>query len=394
MNDALNIHWNAKSRQPYERRLPNTVSQFFAGKNILITGSSGFLAQQIIQRLQNDVPDHGDLIGIDIVSLNGSEDADPVPVPRKGVSANTETDQFVFYQGYCGDSQLLKTIFAQHRIDFVIHCAAQKYLPKLQNDPYRALKENTLESIMFLEFCLEAKVPNILYVSTDKATEPISIYGVSKLFPERFLAAKSKSFPKSNISCIRLGNIFGSSGSVLKQWDDQWSASNSIIIRGKAMQRIFVSPSQAAVYCLISLFASNELQETHSEGLLRFGPAQADSWSIYELAQHWLKLKGVSNPETHIQNTPALAGEKTSERIWSTLDTPLKSSFEELSFICDRPNSDYNLDGQAGTAIDKAIARLKQIVANAESNAVGQGFSEKTQKQSLEWIKDNVFDLR
>ena len=78
----------------------------------------------------------------------------------------------------------------------------------------------------------------------------------------------------------------------------------------------------------------------------------------------------------------------------STLETPLKSNFEELSFICDRPNSDYNLDGQAGTAIDKAIARLKQIVANAESNAVGQGFSEKTQKQSLEWIKDNVFDLR
>ena len=392
MNDALNILWNAISKQLYERRLPNEVSQLFAGKNILITGSSGFLGQQIIQRLQNDVPDHGDLIGIDVVSLNGSEDADSVPVPPKTMSANTGTDQVFFYQGHCGDSQLLKTIFAQHRIDIVIHCAAQKYLPELQNNPCRAIKENTLESLMFLKFCLEAKVPYILYVSTDKATEPISIYGVSKLFPERYLAEKAKSYPQSNISCIRLGNIFGSSGSVLKQWDDQWSSSNSIILRGKQMQRIFVSPSQAAVYGLMSLFVSSELQDTHSEGLLRFGPAQADSWSIYELAQHWLKLKGVSNPETHIQYAPALAGEKTSERIWSTLDKPLKSFFEELSFIYDRPNSDSNPDGQAGTAIDKAIARLKQIVENAKSNAVGQGISEKTQKQSLEWIKDNVFD--
>ena len=102
------------------------------------------------------------------------------------------------------------------------------------------------------------------------------------------------------------------------------------------------------------------------------------SWSIFELAKHWLKLKGVSNPETHIQYTPPLSGEKTSECIWSALETPLKSTFEELSFICDRPNSDSNPKVQEGTAIDKAILSLKKIVANAESNAVGQGISEKT----------------
>ena len=118
------------------------------------------------------------------------------------------------------------------------------------------------------------------------------------------------------------------------------------------------------------------------------------SWSIFELAKHWLKLKGVSNPESHIRYTPPFSGEKTSECIWSTLETPLKSSFEELSFICDRPNSDSNPKVKEETAINKAIFSLKQIVANTESNAVGQGISEKTQKQSLEWIKDNVFDPR
>jgi hypothetical protein len=102
------------------------------------------------------------------------------------------------------------------------------------------------------------------------------------------------------------------------------------------------------------------------------------SWSIFELAKHWLKLKGVSNPETHIQYASALTGEKTIERIWTTLDKPLESFFEELFFICDRPNSDSNPKVQEGTAIDKAILSLKKIVANAESNAVGQGISEKT----------------
>jgi len=76
------------------------------------------------------------------------------------------------------------------------------------------------------------------------------------------------------------------------------------------------------------------------------------------------------------------------------LDTPLKSSFDELSFIYDRPNSDSNPKVKEETAINKAIFSLKQIVANTESNAVGQGISEKSQKQSLEWIKNNVFDPR
>lgn len=160
------------------------------------------------------------------------------------------------------------------------------------------------------------------------------------------------------------------------------------------LKRIFLSPSQAAVYCLMSLFVSKEIQDTHSEGLLRFGLVQVDSWSIFKLAKHWLKLKGVSNPESHIQYTPPFSGEKTREYIWSTLETPLKSNFEELSFICDRPNSDSNPKVKEETAINKAIFSLKQIVANTESNAVGQGISEKSQKQSLEWIKNNVFDPR
>ena len=59
-----------------------------------------------------------------------------------------------------------------------------------------------------------------------------------------------------------------------------------------------------------------------------------------------------------------------------------------------RPNSDSNTKVKEETAINKAIFSLKQIVANTESNAVGQGISEKSQKQSLEWIKNNVFDPR
>ncbi|MDA0718698.1 MAG: hypothetical protein O3B88_08895 [Bacteroidetes bacterium] len=87
MIEPIELLWNAMSRQPFKRSLPGSVADFFCGKNIFITGSSGFLARHIIQMLSKEVSSPGAIIGIDLVSADSQADMQPT----------------VFYQGRCGD---------------------------------------------------------------------------------------------------------------------------------------------------------------------------------------------------------------------------------------------------------------------------------------------------
>ncbi len=98
MNQSLQKLWYAMTTVPFELGLQEQVSEFFSGKNILITGSSGFLGGQIIQMLLRDVPSLGSIIGIDLVAQISNAD--------KAVST--------FYHGHCADPALLNTIFGQH----------------------------------------------------------------------------------------------------------------------------------------------------------------------------------------------------------------------------------------------------------------------------------------
>lgn len=371
MNKSIEALWFSMTSQSFEYSLPPVVAEFFRGKNILITGSSGFLARQIIQMLRNDAPELGDIIGIDLVSVNTHLASKPT----------------LFYQGACGDQSLLSQIFKENKIDKVIHCAAEKHLPQLQNDPFGALTRNTFQSINFLGFCLRQGVKDIMYVSTDKATEPKSIYGASKRFPELYLAAQSPDFPVTNVSCIRLGNIFGSSGSVIEQWSEQLNKDRVITLRGHDMKRIFVSPSQAALYCLSALELSQSLRHKDAAGLLRFGPSQQISWSIEQLAHNWLKQKGITERQEHINRTPALAGEKHSEIIWSESDTPLVSNFLELSYVVETAHSKID--------IVKALSTLEEIYSAAQthSDLKSDLTPGETQVSALAWIQENVPDF-
>lgn len=370
MIEPIELLWNAMSKQPFKRSLPGSVADFFFGKNILITGSSGFLARHIIQMLSKEVSSPGAIIGIDLVSADSQADMQPT----------------VFYQGRCGDQGLLNQIFSHHSVDIVIHCAAEKHLPQLQNDPLGALIRNTSESIKFLAFCLGRGVKDLLYVSTDKATQPKSVYGASKYFPELYLRAVAASYPQANISCIRLGNIFGSSGSVLQQWSAQFVSERAITVRGQGMQRIFVSPRQAALYCLCALELAQDHQQKSGARILRFGPTVQTSWSIEQLAHNWLTQKNISEPQAHIHHAPALAGEKHSEIIWCENDAPVASKFPELSYVVEAAELEIDMD--------KALSTLEVICTAAQtdsdSNSNLNGKVREIQAKALAWITDHV----
>lgn len=106
---------------------------------------------------------------------------------------------------------------AMHGVDIVVHAAALKQVPACEYNPMEAIKTNILGSSNVVEAALDAGVQKVLALSTDKAVNPINLYGATKLAAEK-LFIQSNSYAggmATRFSCVRYGNVVGSRGSVV-----------------------------------------------------------------------------------------------------------------------------------------------------------------------------------
>ena len=120
-----------------------------------------------------------------------------------------------FFLGDLRDKDRLKVAFKE--IDIVVHAAALKQVESSEYNPYECIKTNIIGSQNVITASLENNVKKVIFISTDKAANPINLYGATKLAAEKlFIAAnniKGKSITK--FSVVRYGNVIGSRGSVI-----------------------------------------------------------------------------------------------------------------------------------------------------------------------------------
>jgi UDP-N-acetylglucosamine 4,6-dehydratase len=102
-------------------------------------------------------------------------------------------------------------------VDYVVHAAALKQVPALEYNPFEAIKTNILGAENIVEAALERSVKKVIAISTDKAVNPINLYGATKLAMEKiFVAANSYvRYREICFSVVRYGNVIGSRGSVV-----------------------------------------------------------------------------------------------------------------------------------------------------------------------------------
>ncbi len=106
---------------------------------------------------------------------------------------------------------------AMHGVDIVIHAAALKQVPACEYNPMEAIKTNILGSSNVIEAALDMGVEKVVALSTDKAVNPVNLYGTTKLAAEK-LFVQSNAYAAGKItrfSCVRYGNVVGSRGSVI-----------------------------------------------------------------------------------------------------------------------------------------------------------------------------------
>jgi FlaA1/EpsC-like NDP-sugar epimerase len=145
--------------------------------------------------------------------------------------------------------------------DVVYHAAAYKHVPMVEHNPAEGLKNNVFGTLIAARAAIEAKVPNFVLISTDKAVRPTNIMGASKRLAEMTLQAlaaetapeweclnepKIQLENQTHFSMVRFGNVLGSSGSVVPLFREQIAAGGPITLTDAEVTRYFMSIPEAA----------------------------------------------------------------------------------------------------------------------------------------------------
>jgi len=160
-------------------------------------------------------------------------------------------DKLRFFIGDVRDLERLERAF--YGVDIVIHAAALKHVPLLEYNPFEAVKTNVIGSQNVINAAINHGVEKVLLISTDKAAQPVNLYGATKLCGEKlFVSGNSYASGKTKFSCVRYGNVLGSRGSIVETLLNNKDI-NKVQITDLEMTRFWISLDQAFSLVLFAL---------------------------------------------------------------------------------------------------------------------------------------------
>ena len=206
-------------------------------KTILITGGTGSLGQALTKRLLEY-----NVKALRIFSRNESKQIE--------MESNIKDDRVRYLLGDVRDLQRLTR--ATEDVDLVFHAAALKHVPKIEYNPFEAIKTNVVGSQNVIDASLDANVDKVVCVGTDKAVSPLNTYGATKLLAEKLFVSANNYFTreKTKFFAVRYGNVLGSSGSVIPLFIKQIKSKQKITITNSNMTRFSLTMSEALDFIL------------------------------------------------------------------------------------------------------------------------------------------------
>ena len=155
-----------------------------------------------------------------------------------------------FFVGDVRDRDRLYRAF-QANVDVVVHAAALKQVPACEYNPFEAIKTNVLGAQNVIEAAIDCGIPKVLALSTDKAVNPINLYGATKLCAEK-LFVQGNSYAggkKTRFSCVRYGNVVGSRGSVIPVFLQQ-RVNGKVTVTDERMTRFWLTLEQGVEFVI------------------------------------------------------------------------------------------------------------------------------------------------
>lgn len=201
-------------------------------KTILLTGGTGSFGTAFVERALRDWP----TATIRIYSRD--------ELKQSEMRSRFGDDQLRYMIGDVRDRDRL--IRAATDADFIVHAAAMKQVPACEYNPFEAVQTNVVGAQNVVDAAIDAGVPRVMALSTDKAVNPVNLYGATKLCAEKIVVQGNAyaSHSPTRLACVRYGNVVGSRGSVVPLFRDQ-AAAGSITITDERMTRFWITLDQA-----------------------------------------------------------------------------------------------------------------------------------------------------
>jgi len=240
------------------------------GKKILITGGTGSLGQALTRYLLT--------FNVDTIRIFSRNEHKQIEMEDQ-----FKDKRLRFFLGDVRDPERLVQAFED--VDYVFHTAALKHVPKIEYNPFEAIKTNVIGSQNVIDACLKNNVEKAVCIGTDKSVSPLNTYGATKLLMEKLFVTANNYLNKQKYEtkflAVRYGNVLGSSGSVVPKFIEQIRKKQKITITDPNMTRFSINMDDALDFIL---------NATHSgQGSEIFVP-RMKAYKIKDLADAILEL--------------------------------------------------------------------------------------------------------
>ncbi|WP_103064162.1 polysaccharide biosynthesis protein [Actinomyces qiguomingii] len=270
------------------------IASYLSGRTVLVTGAGGSIGSELARQIHRFGPRELVLLDRDESALHSVQ----LDIYGKGL---LDTRDMVLCD--IRDRAALDSVFAEHRPEVVFHAAALKHLPMLEMYPEEGWKTNALGSRNVLELALKYDVQTLVNISTDKAADPTSVLGRTKLAAERMTTATARQCGRRFVS-VRFGNVLGSRGSMLWTFKRQIEEGGPVTVTHPDVERFFMTIPEA---CELVLQAGSFGRPGDTMVLDMGEPVR-----IVDVAR---RLIAQSGKEVDIEFTGLRPGEKLSEEL-------------------------------------------------------------------------------
>jgi FlaA1/EpsC-like NDP-sugar epimerase len=312
INDLTDIDvLDLVGRQPVKHDLL-AAREFIAGKTIMITGAAGSIGSRLTRQVAS-------MNAAKIICVDWWENG--MFFLERDLSSS---ENIVYRIADIKNQQLMATLFETYTPDIVFHAAAYKHVPLMQANPAQAIINNVLGSLTLMRLAIAAGVANFVYVSTDKAVNPVNVMGATKRIGEMLMLSLARAQSQTKFNAVRFGNVIQSNGSVMQIFRDQIAKHEPLTVTHPDVTRFFMTIDEASQL----IIQSGTIGEASEIFVLDMG----EPVKIMDLAK---SLVRAVDPTLAIEIVGMRPGEKMYEELSYSPDEVDSTSNEKIFVVRD-----------------------------------------------------------
>lgn len=300
-------------REPVQIDL-EAVRAHLRNKSVVVTGAAGSIGSELCRQILDYTPRK--LICID-------QNETGIFYLQQELRPRSHATQLVCCVADVSDAERMRRCLSDHQVEYLFHAAAYKHVPVMEENVSEAIRNNVFTLEGLLDIAEEQGCKAFVVISSDKAVNPTSVMGSSKRIGELMLAAR----PSTKMRCVsvRFGNVLGSSGSVVRIFQEQLRQGRALTITHPEIRRFFMT-TQEAVSLVLQAFTIGGNGDIL---VLDMGTPIR----ILDMARTLIRLSGKSEDSTQIQFIGLREGEKLEEELFYRHEKVLPTTSEKIKRI-------------------------------------------------------------